>query len=100
MEAVKADWRSAPLTPRERALCTFAEKVTVRPAAMTPADLDALRAVGLDDAACLDLVQVAAYFNYINRVADALGVDLEAFMEPSTTTGMDRLATTPPGVSG
>ncbi len=44
---------------------------------MNRADLDALRAVGLADADILDLVQVVGYFNYINRVADALGVPPE-----------------------
>ena len=48
---------------------------------MTEADLDALRAVGLDDTACHDAIQVIAYFNYINRVADALGVPPESFVK-------------------
>ncbi|MBK7645196.1 MAG: hypothetical protein IPJ19_19485 [Planctomycetes bacterium] len=45
-------------------------------------DLDALRAEGLDDTAIHEAVQVIAYFNYINRVADALHVDLEPGMPP------------------
>lgn len=49
---------------------------------MQRADLDALRALGLDDVALHDAVQVIAYFNYINRVADALHVDLEPEMPP------------------
>ena len=44
---------------------------------MTAADLDRLRGVGLSDRGILDAVEVIAYFNYINRVGDALGVDLE-----------------------
>ena len=47
---------------------------------MTPADLDALRAHDLDDRAIHDATQVIGYFNYINRVADALGTDLEPEM--------------------
>lgn len=47
---------------------------------MTPADLDALRAHGFDDRAIHDATQVVAYFNYINRVADALGVEPETFI--------------------
>ena len=47
---------------------------------MTPADLDPLRAAGLEDRDILDLAQVTSYFNYINRMADGLGVDLEDFM--------------------
>ena len=49
---------------------------------MSAADLEELRAAGLDDAALHDAVQVIAYFNYINRVADALHVDLEPGMPP------------------
>jgi uncharacterized protein YciW len=44
---------------------------------MTGADVDALRAVGLDDRDVVDGNQVVAYFNYVNRVADGLGVELE-----------------------
>ena len=49
---------------------------------MDPADLAGLRAVGLDDRAIHDATQVIAYFNYINRVADALGVEPETFIRP------------------
>ena len=49
---------------------------------MEPADLDALRRHGFKDRAIHDIVQVVAYFNYINRIADGLGVDLEPEMEP------------------
>lgn len=72
-----ADWRSAPLSPADRALAAYAEKLTRTPGATTAADLDALRAHGLGDRALHDATQVAAYFNYINRVADALGIDPE-----------------------
>ncbi|OGO48840.1 MAG: hypothetical protein A2W37_06090 [Chloroflexi bacterium RBG_16_63_12] len=82
VHAVARDWRTAPLTPVDRALCEFAAKLTHHPHDMTPADLDALRAHGLDDRAIHDAVQVIAYFNYINRVADALGVESEDFIKP------------------
>lgn len=52
----------------------FAEKLTLTPSAIAPADLDALRAEGLSDEDLLTATQVIAFFNYINRVADALGV--------------------------
>jgi uncharacterized peroxidase-related enzyme len=68
------------LTERERALCEFAEKLTCTPAQMRRADCDRLRAVGLSDRDILDAVEVISYFNYINRVADALGVDPEPEM--------------------
>ena len=71
------DWRKADLGPREAAICAFAEELTLRPHAAEPGHLDLLRAQGLDDADILDLVQVVGYFNYINRVAAALGVPPE-----------------------
>ena len=58
----------------------FAEKLTETPGQMTPLDLDRLRAVDLEDEEILEVVHIVGYFNHINRVADALGVDLETFM--------------------
>ncbi|GAB4580525.1 MAG: hypothetical protein Fur0022_32670 [Anaerolineales bacterium] len=82
VHALARDWRTAPLTETDRALCAFAAKLTLTPAQMSPADLDALRAVGLDDVAIHDATQVIGYFNYINRLADALGVEPEDFIQP------------------
>lgn len=82
MHAVARDWRTAPLSLVDRALCEFAAKLTHTSAKMLPADLDALRLAGLDDRAIHDAVQVIAYFNYINRVADSLGVEPEDFIKP------------------
>lgn len=62
------------------ALLPFAVKLTLSPGAMRRADLAPLRAAGLSDRAIHDAVQAIAYFNYINRVADGLGVDLEEEM--------------------
>lgn len=76
------DWRSAPLTPADRALCEFAARLTHDQHRMSPKDLDALRSHGFDDRAIHDAVQVIAYFNYITRVADALGVEDEDFVRP------------------
>jgi len=60
----------------------FAVKLTRTPGAMKPSDLDILRQQDLSDRAIHDIVQVTAYFNYINRIADGLGVDLEPEMLP------------------
>lgn len=54
---------------------------------MQPTDLERLRRVGLSDRDILDAVQVVAYFNYINRIADALGVDPEPEMHAGRLTG-------------
>ena len=57
-----------------RALCDFAVKLTREPAAVGAADVDALRRHGWSDEAIHDAIQVIAYFNYINRVAEAVGI--------------------------
>lgn len=82
MHAVARDWRTASLSSVDRALCEFAAKLTHTSGKMLPADLNALRSAGLDDRAIHDAVQVIAYFNYINRVADSLGVEPEDFIQP------------------
>src|SRR5688500_15742766 len=76
-EAVVRDWRSAGLGDADAALCAYAEKLTLEPGAVGLADVDGLRAHGFTDEAVHDAVQVVAYFNYINRVVDGLGTDLE-----------------------
>ena len=80
--AASADWRKAGLDAVDAALCAYAEKLTLTPRAMTEEDVAVLRSAGLEDVAIHDAVQVVAYFNYINRVADATHVDLEPEMPP------------------
>jgi uncharacterized peroxidase-related enzyme len=82
VHAIAGDWRRADLAPADRALCAFASKLTLRQHEMTREDLDELRGHGFDDRAIHDAVQVVAYFNYITRVADALGVEREDFIKP------------------
>ena len=77
-----SDFREGNLTPRQHALCEFAEKVTLELAAMQQEDVGALRKVGLDDGAILDAVLVISFFNYINRVVDAIGLELEPYEDP------------------
>jgi uncharacterized peroxidase-related enzyme len=59
------------------ALCRYALALTVRPWTIRRADVEALRAAGLSDRDIVDANQVVAYYNYVNRVADGLGVELE-----------------------
>ncbi len=68
------DWAECPLRPAVRLLLEYAVKITRTPMNCEPGDVERLRAVGWTDAALHDAVQVVSYFNYINRVADALGV--------------------------
>lgn len=65
---------TAPLSAPDAALVHFAHRLTHRPAEVTEAHLDALRAEGFDDRAIHDAVQVIALFAYYNRVAEGLGV--------------------------
>jgi len=77
---VKRDYRRARLSPRQKALCRFAVRVTHAPGAVRRRDVENLRKHGLADRDVLDAVEVISYFNYINRIADALGIDLEPEM--------------------
>ncbi len=79
-ETLVSDDPSPALSPAQRALLAYVEKVTLRPAECRREDVEALREVGATDEEIHNAVQVAAYFAYINRVADALGVDLEPEM--------------------
>lgn len=80
VDAVARDWRTAPLAPADAALCAFAERLTRAPSAMAAADVEGLRAARFDDRAIHDAAQVVGYFNYSNRIADALGVEVESFV--------------------
>jgi len=82
VHAVVRDWRTAPLDEVDRALCAYAEKLTLDQPSVGADDIAALSGCGLDDRAIHDATQVIAYFNYITRVADGLGVEPERFIEP------------------
>lgn len=71
------DYTKADLERRVRVLCDLAVQMTRAPASVTAGDVDALRTLGWTDAAISDAVQVISYFNYINRVADAVGIEDE-----------------------
>lgn len=77
MEAVVFDYRSAPISRPEFALLEFAEKLTRDPSGSREHDIEALRQAGWSDRAILDGTLVVAYFAFVNRIADGLGVQLE-----------------------
>lgn len=65
------------LPPQLRTLLEYTGKLTRTPAAVTRADVDAVRAAGYTDEAVLHAVEITAYFAFVNRLADGLGVELE-----------------------
>lgn len=71
------DYRRAELEPPVRALCDFAVRMTREPASVSADDVEGLRSLGWSDAGIHDAIQVISYFNYINRVADAVGIEHE-----------------------
>jgi uncharacterized peroxidase-related enzyme len=73
-DRITLDWRRADgLSERQRAICAFAERLTLRPVETTEADLEALRAAGLADHDAWDVIEVAAMYNFTNRLALATG---------------------------
>lgn len=77
VEAFAASPEGAPLPERTRVLVTYALKLTREPARMSEADLAPLRAAGLSDRGIHDTAAIIAYFNFVNRLAEGLGVALE-----------------------
>ena len=75
VRAVLADYRTAPISEKLRAMLGFLEKLTLNPAGIGPDDVAPLRAAGLTDEEIEDAIHVCALFNVINRVADSLGFD-------------------------
>lgn len=92
VQSVLADWRSAPVTPRLRAMLGFLEKMTLTPESLTAADARALRAIGLSEAAIEDAIQVCTLFNVYDRLADAFDVEIldAAGFEQSATRLLKR----------
>ena len=72
--ALRRDHTLAKVSDQDRAMLDYVAKLTLTPARITAEDLDRLRAVGFDDRGILQVNLIASWFNYINRVADALGV--------------------------
>ena len=72
-----ADYTRAELSAADRAMLDYADKLTHTPGEMCAADVEALRAQGFDDRAIHDICSITAYYAYVNRIADGLGVELE-----------------------
>ena len=77
VEALERDYTTAPITPAERVMLDYVIKLTKDATKVWKDDHERLRSVGFDDKAILQITLIASWFNYINRVADALGVGRE-----------------------
>ena len=77
IDALKHDYTTAPITTRERVMLDYVVKLTQDATKVWKDDHERLRAAGFDDTAILQITLIASWFNYINRVADALGVGRE-----------------------
>jgi uncharacterized peroxidase-related enzyme len=75
--ALNQDYTTAPLTEPERVMLDYVVKLTKDATKIWKDDHDRLRSAGFDDQAILQITLIASWFNYINRVADALGVGRE-----------------------
>jgi uncharacterized peroxidase-related enzyme len=82
-------WRDLPsLTPRQRALCAIAEKLTLQPTRMTAEDWQPLRDLGFDDQGLLETAHVVAIFNYFPRIADGFGLTPDPQVREAGETGV------------
>jgi uncharacterized peroxidase-related enzyme len=76
---IKEDYTQAHLSSADRVMLDYAAKLTRTQAAVSEADVQALRDAGFDDRAILDIAQITAYFAFVTRLADGLGVTLEDY---------------------
>jgi alkylhydroperoxidase family enzyme len=74
VEALKKDYRTAPIGEQDRTMLDYVVKLTKDATMVSPDDHMRLRSVGFDDRGILQITLIASWFNYINRAADALGV--------------------------
>jgi uncharacterized peroxidase-related enzyme len=72
--ALQENYTRAPISEQDRVMLDYVVKLTKDATKVSPQDHERLRAVGFDDKAILQITLIASWFNYINRVADALGV--------------------------
>lgn len=74
VEKLKTDYKTAPINEAEMVMCDYVVQLTTDATKITPKYHEKLHAVGFDDTGILQITLIASWFNYINRVADALGV--------------------------
>jgi len=74
---LKQDYQKADLTEEEKAVLNYSNKLTIRPHTIDQADIEILKNHGYDDRGIHDICSVVAYFAFVNRIANGLGVELE-----------------------
>ena len=74
VQALQDDYKTAPISEQDRVMLDYVVQITKDATRISPKDHERLRAVGFDDKGILQITLIASWFNYINRVADALGV--------------------------
>lgn len=79
--AFTKDFRTADIDDTTKAILEFAVKVTKSASAVTSVDLERLRSYGLTDEALFAIVEVVGFFCYVNRIADAFGIELDVFLQ-------------------
>ncbi len=77
VEALQKDYTTAPISAQDRAMIDYVVQLTKDATKVQKTDIEALRRAGFDDRGILQITLIASWFNYINRVADALGVGRE-----------------------
>ena len=77
VEAIESDYRTAGLAPSRVAMLAYAEKLTRAPNTVRREDVDSLRDAGFGDTDILHIAEATAYYAYVNRIADGLGVEIE-----------------------
>jgi len=88
VKALEEDYRKAPITKAERAMLDYVVQLTKDATRIGPQDHETLRGEGFDDRAILQITLIGSWFNYINRVADALGVGRKDVERSTETHGL------------
>ena len=74
VDAIREDYRTAPIDEADKVMLGYVEQLTRDATGIGRGHHEKLRAAGFDDKGILQITLIASWFNYINRVADALGV--------------------------
>tara|TARA_B100001989_G_scaffold235434_1_gene196662 strand:+ start:76 stop:345 length:270 start_codon:yes stop_codon:yes gene_type:complete len=81
VDEIAKDWTKSSISKKQMAMCNFAKKLTETPNQIDIQDIELLKNYSLSDKDISQIVQIIAYFNYINRVADGLGLEPEDFID-------------------